>query len=290
MQKKNTLWYVRHAGETSGPFPTRVITHNLTLGRLSMEDEISHDRVDWRPLQDMTELHPDDNIDINTNVTLDERDGFDRRRTQEGDQQRHPRSGDRRAPESEEVIKRRQFHTVLMQKFREQQSPIFWPLAMVAVFLISITTTAIISPTLLPVSQADCQAPADIAVNWNNCLKPNIQLTDATMNNAQLRSTRLPQANLLNATLTSADMAYADLRQSTLAYSQLQNVNLVGADLQQADLSNADLSNADLSYANLQDANLQGAVLDNVSLDNAIWINGDVCGSQSVGRCIRSRP
>lgn len=288
MKKKNTLWYVREKGEITGPFPSRVVTDNLTLGRLTMDDEACLDQSTWLAIRDITVLHPEQEVDVRTKITLDERNGFYRRQSTEDDSEyKQLRLKDRRAPEAADTIRRRQFHTLLMQKFREQQSPILWPLIAVALLLISVVTTAIFSPTLLPISQVDCNAPADIAVNWNNCLKPNVQLASTKMNNAQLRSARLTNSNLISATLTSADLAYADLSFSALNYSQLQNANLVGANLEQADLSNADLSNADLSYANLLNANLEGAILDNVSFDHAIWPNGDMCNVQSIGRCIR---
>jgi hypothetical protein len=233
-----------------------------------------------------------DDIDIATKINLDERNGFDRRETTPNDNTdyQHQRSKDRRNPESEDTVRRRQFHTLLMRKFREQQSPIMWPLLLVGLVLVSIVSLAIVSPTLLPVSEADCHAPAGIAINWNNCRKSDLDLANIEMNNAQMRSAYLSNANFSRATLTSADMAYADLRASNFSYAQLQNTNLVGADLGKADLSNADLSNADLSYANLSNANLSGSILDNVSFDHAVWPNGDICSAQSVGQCIRIKP
>ncbi len=288
MKKKNTLWYVRQNDEVMGPFPSRVLTDNLILGRLTMDDQACLDLENWQDIRDISVLHPEDGVNVGTKITLDERNGFDRRQSsQNNSNDKRPRKKDRRAQENPDTIRRRQFHTVLMRKFREQQSPILWPLVAVAFILTSVVGTAIFSPTLLPISQVDCHAPADIAVNWNNCFKPNLQLANTSMNNAQLRSARLTNSNLINATLTSADMAYADLSFSALNYSQLQNVNMVGTNLEQADLSNADLSNADLSYANLLNANLENAILDNVSFDNAIWPNGDICSVQSVGQCIR---
>jgi hypothetical protein len=288
MKKKNTLWYVRQNDDIMGPFPSRVLTENLILGRLTMDDQACLDLESWQAIRDLSILHPEEGINVRTKITLDERNGFDRRQSLDGDSNnKKTRSKERRTPEASDTIRRRQFHTVLMRKFREQQSPILWPLIAVAFILISVVGTAIFSPTLLPISQVDCHAPADIAVNWNNCFKPNLQLANTSMNNAQLRSAKLSNSNLINATLTSADMAYADLSFSALNYSQLQNVNMVGTNLEQADLSRADLTNADLSYANLLNANLEGAILDNVSFDNAIWPNGDICSVQSVGQCIR---
>lgn len=292
MKKKSTLWYLRQQGEITGPFPNRVITNNILLGRLTLEAQASLDRVNWQAIQDISALQPEHDIDIGIKINLDERNGFDRRQTMPDDNNTydHVRSEVRRDPEPEDTVRRRQFHALLMCKFREQQSSILWPLLFVGLVLTSVVSLAIISPTLLPVSEVDCQAPAGIAINWNNCLKPGLDLTSIEMNNAQMRSAHLSNANFMNATLTSADMAYADLRASNLSYAQLQNTNLVGADLGKADLSYADLTNADLSYANLSNANLSGSILDNVSFDHAIWPNGDICSALSVGECIRIKP
>lgn len=292
MKNKNTFWYVRQQGETTGPFLAPVITNNLLLGRLTMQHHACVDRVNWRPIEDIPALHPDKHIDIQTKITVDERNGFDRRQTSAMNREaKHPtRSKERRKPEREDIIRRRRLHTVLMRKFREQTTPILWPLALVGLFLLTITSIAIFSPTLLPISEVNCNAPAGLAINWNNCSKPDIELANQEMSNAQMRSAYLTHANFMNATLRYADLAYADLSGSNLSYAQLQHTNLVGANLKKADLSYADLSHADLSYADLTDANLGDSVIESVSFDHAIWPNGDVCGARSIGKCIRIRP
>ena len=286
MKNKNKLWYIKQKGQTTGPFPSQVVSNNIVLGRLKMHDQASADNRNWLPIEQITELHPEQGIDIQTNMTLDERSGFDRRQTQLGEPAKQARKGDRRSPEDPDLLRRRRFHTMLMNKFREQKSPIFWPLFAVAVVLTSIAGSAIYAPTLLPVSQIDCNAPAQMAVNWNNCLKPKQQLAGTTMNNAQMRSARMSRSNFASATLTQADMAYADLSFSNLNNAQLHYANLVGADLSHSNLSGADLNRADLSYANLLDADLTNTKLENVSLDHAVWTNGQICKSPSIGRCL----
>ncbi len=293
MKSKKTFWYVRQQGETTGPFPGSVITNKILLGRLTMQHHATEDRITWRPIQDIPALHPEHNIDIHTKLSIEERNGFDRRQTTSNIRDtpiQAQRSNERRRPEHEDTIRRRRLHTLLMRKFREQNSPMLWPLALVAVFLLIVASLAILSPTLLPISEVNCSAPAGIAINWNNCSKPNVTLENMDMHNAQMRGTYLANANLMNVTLSHADMAYADLSTSNLSYAQLQYSNLVGANLIQADLSYADLSHADLSYADLTDANLGGTVLENVSFDHAIWPNGDMCAAKSVGKCVRLSP
>lgn len=257
-----------------------------------MQHQACVDRVNWRPIKDIPALHPAENIDLRTKITLDERNGFDRRHpnSMPSDPLYKTRSKERRKPEQHDIIRRRRLHTVLMRKFREQTSPIIWPLTLVGLVLIIMISLAIFSPTLLPTSKVDCASPAGVAINWNNCSKPNMSLINLEMSHAQMRSTNLTNANFMNTTLTNSDMAYADLTASNLSYAQLQGVNLIGANLKNADLSYADLKNADLSYTDLTGANLGGSLIDNVSFDHAIWTNGELCGIRSLGQCIPVKP
>jgi len=93
MKKKNTLWYVRQNGEVMGPFPSRVLTDNLILGRLSMEDQACLDLESWQATSDIPILHPEEGVNVRTKITLDERNGFDRRQSSDGDgHNKKPRS------------------------------------------------------------------------------------------------------------------------------------------------------------------------------------------------------
>ncbi|MDF1523792.1 MAG: pentapeptide repeat-containing protein, partial [Trueperaceae bacterium] len=65
-----------------------------------------------------------------------------------------------------------------------------------------------------------------------------------------------------------------------------------GADFSGADLRGAHLAGADLRGADLRGANLEGAFapgdavkLDDALLGGAVWIDGRVCGAESVGTC-----
>ena len=138
MKNKSTLWYIRQQGNITGPFPSRVITNNILLGRLTGEGQASLDRVSWQKIQAISALQPGHDIDIGTKINLDERNGFDRRLTclDGNTADPHQRSKSRRDSEPKDTIRRRQFHTLLMRKFREKQSPIMWPLLLVGLILI----------------------------------------------------------------------------------------------------------------------------------------------------------
>jgi len=96
-----------------------------------------------------------------------------------------------------------------------------------------------------------------------------VDLSDATLNYANLRGAYLTGANLSNAKLHYANLSGADLSNAELGTSQLQFANLSGANL----------TGAKLNEANLKDANLSGADLSGAHLSGATLINTDLCGA-----------
>jgi hypothetical protein len=279
------LWYIRkHSGTVTGPFSVSIINNQFSLQRLKIDDEVSTDQINWRPLSRWPHLQK--NHDKNIVKQLDERNGFDRRDKQQSSENPSQRSdSERRAIESAEDIHRRQHRTKLMQKFRQRKQPFFWPTFTLISLSILVVFIGVFYAESFPTSRSNCGKPAAPHINWENCLKPNVNLENKDLSNAQLRNSQLSESKLMNTNLNGANLAYADLHSSNLSYSQIQNTNLKGANLQNTDLSYADLSNSDLSYADLRQANLGGSKLDNVRFDHAIWIDGKVCAKQSMGQC-----
>jgi uncharacterized protein YjbI with pentapeptide repeats len=292
MKPQTTLWFTReHRTSVRGPFAESVIINNFLLGRLNADDEVSIDQINWQVIYSQPQLMPNDNFLSEELIRkrLDERDGFERRYPLEKEIQpfTSSRHNTRRTDENDSNIQRRQLRSLIMQRFRLQKQTMAWPLIITFSVMTIILALTIIYAKPLPLATANCDAPATAGVNWTNCLKPQLNLHNKILSNAQLRNSQLIGANLMNSTLTNADIAYADLRFSNLSYSQLQNSLLLGANLKNANLSNADLSNADLSYADLTGANLGRAKLDNARFDNAIWIDGQICATQSIAGCIK---
>ena len=56
--KVQKLWFVRHGGRVSGPFPAKLISQDWSLGRFYATDEASIDRVLWAEIKDIPELQP----------------------------------------------------------------------------------------------------------------------------------------------------------------------------------------------------------------------------------------
>tara|TARA_R110002050_G_scaffold9504_1_gene33317 strand:- start:475807 stop:476706 length:900 start_codon:yes stop_codon:yes gene_type:complete len=291
MKQQTTLWYTRRQDRAiRGPFAESVIINHLLLGRLSANDEVSTDQVNWQRIYNQPQLQSNHDFSSEEQAKkhLDERDGFDRRYPLSAEEKPIPqrRHNTRRTDEDDSEIQRRQLRTLIMKKFRQGEQSIFWPLVITFSIMTLIFILTIIYAKPLPSPLGNCDAPATSNVNWTNCLKPQLNLHDKVLSHAQLRNSQLVGSNLMNTILNNADMAYADLRFTNLSYSQLQDSLLLGANLKNADLSYADLSNADVSYADLTGANLGGSKLDNARFDHAIWIDGQICAVQSIGECI----
>jgi hypothetical protein len=82
------------------------------------------------------------------------------------------------------------------------------------------------------------------------------------------------------------DLQASDLRNLTAPNADLRDANLRYADLSNADLTGADLSNADLRNSNLHNATLTQATLTSARFDGAQWLDGRICGENSLGTCL----
>ncbi len=292
MKQKNRLWYIRKQGKISGPFTASVISNHLKVGRLAADDEVSRDRRHWHSFADSVDFTiPPSSNQQPIQGYLDERTGLDRRNTSNTEVDEamlQQRKGERREEEAEIELKRRYLRRILMHRYLQRNKKIFWPSVSIVLFIAMVSILAFLFPKELPMPQSDCQSPASPEVNWDNCQLSGQNLSNMDLSKASMRASILNNANLMNSELPGADLAYSDLRNANLSYSLLRDADLKGANLREADLVEADLSNADLSYADLTRANVSGATLDGVKLDNAIWINGVMCETNSIGRCQQS--
>jgi len=290
MKKKISKWYTRRNGTVTGPFSNAVVSNNLLVGRLSLHDEVSEDQESWQLVLNIPDFNgsvtPEERDRAQRN--LDERDGFDRRTSQEPPTEEilQKRKQDRRGSEDERDIEYRQLRTLLLKRYRQHKERLYWPLVTLFLVMLISLTLAVLFPTRLPIPLPNCATPVGPNINWNNCSKLKLDFHNQDFSGSQLRNSKLIGSNLWNTSFTDADLAYADLRFTNMSYSQLQNSNLVGANLQKSDLSYADLSNADLSFADLTAANLGGSKLKNAIFDYAIWPDGQACALGSIGRCI----
>ncbi|THK42428.1 pentapeptide repeat-containing protein [Methylophaga sp. SB9B] len=286
MTKFSTKWYTRQNKTVNGPFTMALLKSNLQLGRINPQTEISADQQHWQPLSEILEQEVVEPI-IPPPLTIDERDGFDRRNDQPlTEAEREMRREQRRKQEPEFLIQQRQQRSELLQRLKPERPARFWPILIIALILIGIFVSAFLFPTPSTLSDADCDSAPAPEVNWENCLKPGMNISSVNMTKANLRNSALAMSNMMNSDLHEADLSYADLQLTNLSYANLQGSNLKGANLQQADLSYSNLTYSDLSFANLRDAKLGGSELQNAILDKAIWIDGRICATGSVGKCL----
>jgi hypothetical protein len=114
-------------------------------------------------------------------------------------------------------------------------------------------------------AQSQCQQTARPGIDWRSCDKQFLRMRGKD--------------------LTDGNLSYANFSQADLSGSRLLRANLTGTNLRGADLSHADLARANLSFSDLRGANLISSNLTGAILENAIWIDGRVCASGSVGVC-----
>lgn len=288
------LWYVRKDGRIRGPFPAGQIAREILLGRIRDNDELSIDREHWRLLSALPQLVPEVMQHAGTEegqqhlllarLREDER-LHDRRGPGHVPADTNLRHGDRRTVESFDVVAHRERVTRWAAEENQEERNLLLPAAVIMITLFILATYFLWYRPAPPLAERDCQAALAAGVNWSGCEMAARNLGRADLSRANLSNTILKAADLHAARLRSADLSYANLEGADLRSADLRAANLKGAALRGANLSQSDLRDADLGYANLQAANLNGASLGGAKFDRAIWIDGRVCATGSVGEC-----
>jgi len=297
--REHELWFTQKDGVVRGPHPSGLISRFLLLGRLTLDDEISPDRENWRPVREFPRLVPEA---LHQGDTPEARERLLQARLREDERLRERRSsgpvppevqdmrvGERRQPEPETMIRHRRQRAEWLARPRESmdaamRGPIPWVVAgaaiVMAVILLVWSMDGVESGTL-----PDCHLPPAPEVNWSYCRMASLDLRGVDLSRANLRNTDFLGTRLDGARLRDADLSYADLRRTRLDGADLRGAVLTGATLQAAVLTRADLEGADLSYVNVLGADLTEARLDGAILDRAIWTDGRICATSSIGTC-----
>jgi len=298
------LYYVKRGEQITGPYPLGLIQRYILIGRITATDEISIDRKEWKTLDFLTELMPtvltEDPGDEAVKERLqrarrwaDERSGIDRRQTQtaeETDFWERRRSGERRAPEDEDVVRARLQRQQMVQEARRAGRENMFTARVVAWSLLLVVCAYLLFYRPVPESAgANCNASARPQINWNNCQLEGVSLPGVDLRKASLKNTNFSGASLSGGRLGDADLSYAVLSITDLSSADLSGAKLLGASFRNADLRGARLDNADLSYADLTGAVLTGASLIGAKLDHAIWVDHHPCLAGSIGGCLQKR-
>jgi len=281
---KKGRWYIKEGEDINGPFPNKVISSYLILGRITLDTLISKDKEHWSPVDKYPAMVPDVVKEAGTTegdqALMLARIREDERMTDIEDE-----SQDRRTNEDEMMQLHRHIRNDVITSYRPQ------PYKHLAYFTISGVVLFLIIGLVLSTHEkdrtlADCDLPAVPGVNWSSCNKQNENLNAYDLRRVNFRNIKLQSANLSEARLQESDLSYADLSGSNLAMSLLNKANLKGANLRQANLQGADLTSADLSYAELTGSQLEGVNFEHAILDYAVWVNDDVCLPGSIGACL----
>lgn len=295
--KKQKLWYVRRAETVQGPFPSGTLRRFVLLGRVKLTDQVSTDKEKWLSVKGVPEVvppevrkaeaegHLDDILPIH--LREDERAGSERRKDAHAKQYANQRQGQRRQDEPELMQRHRLAKAELLQLAKKGRRIPFAGLTVTSLLVMVMVGIGLYIGAPASIQDPDCNSQAGPGVNWRNCRLDAVSSESANLAGATLNSTILRMAKLSGANFNQADLQYADLSGSDLSYAEFTDAKMKGINLQSADLTYADLSNSDLSYANLRGSNMGGAKIIGARLDKAIWTDGTVCSTGSMGECIR---
>ncbi len=284
-------WYIRNQDKVIGPFPAGQIQQSILLGRIGLNDQASKDKEDWVVVRTCAELIPDV-LKLGRNVENREerieaaKRWADERRFERREGEDAERVGPGRRDEESFTASEYREHreSVLAQnKIRRDKS------LMGIILVVVILTLGVAAGFMLPTPEqeaAQCSSPAAANVNWRNCQFVGLQSLNSNLNRAQLANANLESANLVGSSIKQADLSYVNLRNANLSFVNLSRTRLIGADLRNADLSNVNFNGANLSYANLTGATLNNTEFKDATLKNTIWITGQTCLAESVGKCL----
>ncbi len=294
----NYLWYTRNNNGVKGPFTIGMVQRFVLIGRLAQDDEVSRDKKAWTVVRNTPEVIPEEMRDIRSDedqqrllqarLREDER-LKDRRRSELSEFQGRRNKKDRRQLEDLNVRIHREIKNQTQENY-VQDSRNTLPMFIGALLLIGLMIVGIfvyIETAKLGPQSPDCNSQPGPAVNWSHCQMEGVQLSSRDLHDARFNNTNLTAARLSNSRLMNADLAYANLALADLQQADLQQASLKGTNLRNADLRRSNFSASDLSYADLSNADIDGAIFKDAILYKTIWIDGEVCLPESVGRCLK---
>jgi uncharacterized protein YjbI with pentapeptide repeats len=153
-------------------------------------------------------------------------------------------------------------------------------------------------------SYAGCNSNPAPGVDWSNCRKRNLilsntDLTGANMQDSEvistdLRDSKLDDANFVKAdllrtvfdgaSLTGADFSKSAGYRTSFALADLSGADFQKSEMQRADFAHATLRNVNFSKASLGRANLEGAVIENSTFEFSILARADFRSAKTSGK------
>ncbi|MCG8325780.1 MAG: pentapeptide repeat-containing protein [Thiotrichales bacterium] len=290
-----SLWYLRRGDRVTGPFPARVISDYLILGRIRDDDLISRDKTAWQAVAEHRELYPevllqqpvDKELLQKERLRVDER--FQQRRAEGKNRMASERrkARDRRMEEDPDLVQYRLQRALVMDSLKDSQTP--RKRYQVTAYILIITLVLVTGAYTLNPGQLDnsvqCNTAPRPGIDLSHCRLKGVDLSNADLSGALLKDARLEQAILLGTKLFKSEMDFAVVYKGNLGFADLSHASLKGVDFRHADLSYVNFEHADLSYADLSGAVIGGADFSNARLDNAIWVDQKTCLRGSIGVC-----
>ena len=288
--KNKGRWYIRVNDQIQGPFPNQFISSSLILGRIDLETEVSQDEKNWTAVKNYKALVPDVVLNAHTpegaKALMLARVREDERRAAA----QNDVDDERRVEDENQIIKlHRQLRDDILTRYHNVPRKNTRNIGIVILLVVLFIAVFVVYQPGSIRSGADCNAIAQIGVNWSECNKQGQNFAGMDLSSSQFKATKLNGADFSRAHLDDSDLSYASLFHAQMQQSSLQNALLIGANLRQANLRSANLQGADLSYAELVGAKLDGALLINTRFDHALWVNGKTCLPGSIGACLQSK-
>lgn len=276
MNKETQLWYLKSKGRTTGPFASGLISKNILLGRIHLDDLLSQDKNTWRKASSIAEVIPEV-IKHRHQANYKERLKAARRWADERQEIREVDvSGNARVYTPRKKITHLKIKT----------TGIGGIIALIVVISSLLLLIFFLTPEE-PLVNIDCSAAAQDGNIYDGCHLQrhdfsNSSLKHSSFKNTLLKSSRFNQSQLQGSNMDFANLSHADLSATDLSDASLRAVDLSGALLKRTNFTNADLSYADLTNAKAIKLKLAGAIL-----ANTIWFDGSVCDKKSIGQCLR---
>lgn len=288
----HNTWYIRKKDKITGPFPSGQISQLLVVGRLTIEDEVSHDKDEWSVIRDIPSLIPNvltDNSDGNQaeRLAAARRWADERREERRDDNPKTPgrHSNGRRDIENSQDVEYRHRRESIYKKFRERPQRAFFTLFVFVAAIITVVWSSFNYSPLVLVDEPNCTEAARKGVNWRNCNKPHIIAIRTDISESNLHSAILREGNFFASNFSKTRMDYSNLSGGNFSYAVFEGANLKGSNLQNTDLRHANFSSANLNYVDFTGSNVTNVNFSKADLSHAIWIDGDSCQQGSIGYC-----
>ncbi len=136
-----------------------------------------------------------------------------------------------------------------------------------------------------PAVAADCRSMPEPGIDWRECNKSTLLLSESALDGANLMDANLTATDLRHSSLVGANLEKATLIRASLAGSRLDKANLSRIEgyrtvFSQISAAGASFASAELERAEFSGANLTGADFDKAELGRANFVGATITGAR----------